>query len=381
MRETKAQTVTMQRYDKIIIGAGIYGLYAALYCGRKGERVLVLEKDGAAFSRASYVNQARVHLGYHYPRSLSTALSTRRYFDRFTKEFPECIYRDFRQVYATSARFSWTQGTQFERFSENAGIPCRPIPVGEFFRDGMCDAAFLTGEAIFDAEILRDTLLNEIARFSNVEIRFQSAVRQIEKKDDCYVLHTENEAFESGFVLNASYAGVNEICRLAGFSPFQIKYELCEVILCSVNEALKDLGITVMDGPFFSIMPFGKTGLHSLTSVTFTPHQTSYEETAVFPCQKNSGGSCSPQSLGNCASCTAQPKSAWNYMSKMAEKYLKEEYRFSYVKSLFSMKPILMASDVDDSRPTCIRVHSEEPYFISVLSGKITTVYDLEEIL
>ena len=27
-----------------------------------------------------------------------------------------------------------------------------------------------------------------------------------------------------------------------------------------------------MDGPFFSIMPFGETGLHSLTSVTFTPH-------------------------------------------------------------------------------------------------------------
>lgn len=31
--------------DKIIIGAGLYGLYSALYCGKKNENVLVIEKD------------------------------------------------------------------------------------------------------------------------------------------------------------------------------------------------------------------------------------------------------------------------------------------------------------------------------------------------
>ena len=59
--------------DKSIIGAGLYGLYSALYCAKKGQRVTVLEMDGAAFSRATYINQARVHMGYHYPRSLATA--------------------------------------------------------------------------------------------------------------------------------------------------------------------------------------------------------------------------------------------------------------------------------------------------------------------
>ena len=42
-------------YDKIIIGAGLYGLYAAAFCGRKGEKVLVLEKEDEAFKRATYV--------------------------------------------------------------------------------------------------------------------------------------------------------------------------------------------------------------------------------------------------------------------------------------------------------------------------------------
>ena len=40
-----------REFDKIIIGAGIYGLYSALKCGKRGEKVLVLEKDPGAFMR------------------------------------------------------------------------------------------------------------------------------------------------------------------------------------------------------------------------------------------------------------------------------------------------------------------------------------------
>ena len=41
--------------DKIIIGAGLYGLYAAQKCGAAGQRVLVLERDPAPFMRATYI--------------------------------------------------------------------------------------------------------------------------------------------------------------------------------------------------------------------------------------------------------------------------------------------------------------------------------------
>ena len=179
------------------------------------------------------------------------------------------------------------------------------------------------------------------------------------------------------------------VCRFAnsaagtllGLPPFGIKYEKCEIILCEVDESLKHTGITVMDGPFFSLMPFGQTGLHSLTSVTFTPHETSYDTVATFPCQAQSGGRCKPGSLYNCNECPAKPATAWPYMSQLARKYLKEEYGFSYKGSLFSMKPILKASEIDDSRPTVVRRMSDTPVFYSVLSGKINTVYDLDEVL
>ena len=68
-------------------------------------------------------------------------------------------------------------------------------------------------------------------------------------------------------------------------------------------------------------------------------------------------------------------------MANLARKYIMDDYAFSYKGSLFSMKPILMSSEIDDSRPTVIRKYSDGPTFISVLSGKINTVYDLDEVL
>ena len=120
-------------YDKIIIGAGLYGLYSALFCGRRGERVAVLEAGGAAFSRATYINQARVHMGYHYPRSFSTAVKSAKYFKRFCDDFDFCLLKNFKQIYATSSTFSWTNADDFIRFCNAAEIPCELVNVDKYF--------------------------------------------------------------------------------------------------------------------------------------------------------------------------------------------------------------------------------------------------------
>ncbi|WP_313257389.1 NAD(P)-binding protein [Lacrimispora sp.] len=369
-------------YDKIVIGAGLYGLYSAGVCGKTGEKILVLEHDPTPFRRATYINQARVHMGYHYPRSFSTAIKSAHYFNRFMEDYDFCVLTKFDQVYATSANFSWTNAEQFRKFSRDANIRCDDVSPEKYFNSGMCDGAFLTEEYTYDAGILKEYFLEEISKLDHVHILYNAHIKQINQKSSHFQLIMEDgTTYETDFLLNATYASTNQIAQMLGYEPFKIKYELCEIILCHVKEKLKDVGITVMDGPFFSIMPFGKTGYHSLTSVTFTPHMTCYDSVPVFECQNRSGGLCSPVQLGNCNDCPAKPDSAWPYMSKLAKKYLKEEYGFEYSHSLFSMKPILKASEIDDSRPTVIKQFSENPTFISVLSGKINTVYDLDEVL
>lgn len=369
-------------YDRIIIGAGFYGLYAALFCCQKGLSVLVLEHDSASFKRATYINQARVHQGYHYPRSLSTAMKSAAYFERFNKDFGFCVNRQFNKVYATSVQFSWTSGRQFKQFCQAAHIFCEELPPERFFRKGMCDSAFLTREYTYDAMLLKNYYLEKLSAYDSVEIKYSVKITAIDKDADRYAIRLDNgNTYYTRFVLNAAYAGTNQILELVGYEKFDIKYELCEIILCDVNERLKRYGITVMDGPFFSIMPFGKTGMHSLTSVTFTPHATSHDHLPAFICQKQSHGYCTARFLGNCNDCLAKPATAFPYMANLAKKYLREEYGFSYKDSLFSMKPILENSEIDDSRPTIIKRFSQNPTFIAVLSGKINTVYDLEEVL
>ena len=373
----------MMKVDKIIIGAGLYGLYSALYCCKQGQHIIVLECDDAPFKRATYINQARVHQGYHYPRSLSTALKSAGYFERFSKDYAFCINQEFDQIYATSREYSWSDGKQFKDFCKAAHIPCEELYVGNYFKEFMCDGAFRTREYTYDAVILKDYFLNELNKYKkNVAIKYGVKISSIYKQADAYIIETENgDCFESGFVLNSTYAGTNQILELAGFEKFQIKYELCEIILCTVNDKLKKTGFTVMDGPFFSIMPFGRTGYHSLTSVTFTPHTTSYDALPTFACQADSKGYCSVKRLGNCNDCPMKPVTAFPYMANLARKYLKDDYKFEYKQSLFSMKPILMNSEIDDSRPTVIRTYSTNPTFVGVLSGKINTVYDLDGVL
>lgn len=375
------------KYDRIIIGAGLYGLYSALFCAKRGENCIVFEYDDESFKRATYINQARVHMGYHYPRSLSTAVKSAGYFSRFHEDYGFCIWKAFEQIYATSADFSWTNREQFQKFCREAGIRCEEVPAARYFKEGMCDGAFLTEEYTYDAHVLRDWFLKEISGYSNVQLVYGARLEKIVRREKTYEVYlADGGCYESRFVLNAAYASCNQILDKVCSGCFEeeafgIKYELCEIILCDVDDRLKNIGLTVMDGPFFSIMPFGMTGQHSLTSVTFTPHMTSYEKLPVFACQERSNGSCSPKQLGNCNDCPARPYSAWDYMSGLARKYMRDDLAFRYSGSLFSMKPILKASEVDDSRPTVVKIHSKEPYFVSVLSGKINTVYDLDEIL
>ena len=101
-------------YDKIIIGAGLYGLYAALVCGEKGEKVLVLEYDDQPFRRATFINQARIHMGYHYPRSYTTAKKSADYYHLFHKDYGFCIKEDFEKFILFPKIFL----NEFQRISE-----------------------------------------------------------------------------------------------------------------------------------------------------------------------------------------------------------------------------------------------------------------------
>ena len=369
-------------FDKIIIGAGIYGMYAAKRTLEKNpnEKVLILEVENTYFNRGSYVNQARLHNGYHYPRSYSTASKSAKYFDRFYNDFKEGINNKFEKVYAVAADYSWANGEQFKKFCNNLNLLCDEIPKEKFFNPHTIDKAFLTKEYSFDAKKIGDKLYKELLDLG-CNFKFKTKIISIKKEKGVFIIQLEDGSeYSTAFILNATYAGINKIHDLLGFEYLPIKYEFCEVILCEVSDNIKNVGLTVMDGPFFSVMPFGLTGYHSITTVSRTPHFTSYDHLPPYDCSGDEKLHTKEHKKG-CIHCGIYPETAFQEMVQTAKKYLSEDIEIKYLKSLFTIKPILVASEIDDSRPTIIRQYSENPDFYTVFSGKINTMYDLDEIL
>ncbi len=237
-------------YDKVIIGAGIFGLYAALKSVEKGENVLVLEYDDEPFKRASWINQARVHNGYHYPRSYSTALKSSYYFERFTADYDFAIMNDFKQIYAISNKFSYTNAEQFTRFCNATNIPCKPIQPDLYFKADLCAGVFETCEYSFDAKLIGQYLLERLMAYKSFTIIFNVRINSIDKQATTWQIDANNTRYETPFIINATYASINQVLLKAGLEPFKMKYELCEVILCTVSENIRNIGITLMDGPF-----------------------------------------------------------------------------------------------------------------------------------
>ncbi len=350
-----------KEYDWIIIGGGIYGCYASLELANLGYRVALIEKNSTLISEASYTNQARIHLGYHYPRSFATAYKSAEYFDRFCEDFDFAINKSFTKIYAIASNFSYSSGDNFKTFCKNLNIPCDPINKERYFNSEV-EAAFETKEYTFDAEIIKDYYFKELSANKNATLYLNSELISISQEVNLFKITTsDNYNLSANNLLNATYANTNNILKLLNLDTFEIKYEMCEVILCNVSENIKKVGLTVMDGPFFSLMPFGYSGYHSLTSVIFTPHYTFVKDEEV-----NKG---------------VNIVSSWDYMRNLTHRYLNPEIKIDYVRSLYTVKPILKVSESDDSRPTIVKKLNSKPNFYTVFSGKINTIYDLDNIL
>ena len=83
------------KYDFVVVGGGFYGACLALVLRSISSGVLLIERDDELFKRASKVNQARIHTGFHYPRSFVTAYRSWRLHKRFMQDFGEAIFEQY----------------------------------------------------------------------------------------------------------------------------------------------------------------------------------------------------------------------------------------------------------------------------------------------
>lgn len=353
-----------QPYDALVIGGGFYGCCLALFLQQQGASVAILEKESELLTRSSYVNQARVHGGYHYPRSFTTALRSFVNFPRFLLDFAGCIDDSFQMIYAI-ARGSKVNAFQFHNFCKRVGAPisAAPTKIKRLFSPTMIEEVFCVREFAFDAVRLREKLRDRLEH-AGVAIHYRSEVERAEGVEGgIRLLLTDGQALTTQHAFNCTYSQINSFLRASRLDMLPMKHEITEVALVQLPDALHGYGVTVMDGPFFSTMPFPARQLYSFTHVRYTPH----EEWRDAHEPRNPHAYLATQTM----------QSHFPFMKRDAQRFLPMLAETQYVDSLYEVKTVLLQNEGDDGRPILLRHDYGIPHLSVIMGGKIDNIYDV----
>jgi hypothetical protein len=387
-----AAAMAISKFDFVVVGGGIFGCYAALYLAGRGAKVALLEKESRLFQKASLVNQARLHGGYHYPRSIATAALSDEHKARFTAEHSDFIHRSFEKYYAIDRFGSFTDPRQFERFCERLGIRCERVEEHSLFNFNRLEALYRTEEHSFDPILLGNFYRQKVETTAGITLFTQTIVARAEATGAAWEIECAppdagppNPAprmfkLQTPAVINATYAATNGVNRVFGLGDLALTHEISEIAFVA-SPQFGDRGLTVMDGPFGSIMPYGRSGLLSLSSVAYTHHKISYDNLPRFDCQTLEDPACRPEAPGICTECARRPPSNAQKMLAQMRQYFAEGVDFQHLFSYFTIKSKLKASHIDDGRPTEIAHLRSAPHFYCLFAGKINSIYEVEKVV
>ncbi len=294
-------------------------------------------------------------------------------FPRFVREFEGCIVSDFAQYYAVARSFSKVTARQYRQVCERIGAPLSPAPeeVRRLFDPFLVEEVFATTEFAFDAAKLREVLRARLQE-TGVEFRCRTEAETV-KQVAGPLLEVRSrgpageEVVTAAKVLNCTYSGLNRLLAASRLPLIPLKHELTEMAVVEVPPALRRCGITVMCGPFFSVMPFPPLGLHTIHHVRYTPH-----------CEwRDRDGAAGPDPYAYFD--FAPRKTRYPHMVRDVRRYVPLLGECRHVDSIWELKTVLPKSEVDDSRPVLYREDCGLPNLTALMGGKIDNVYDILE--
>lgn len=355
----------------VVIGGGFFGAMLAAYLSARGENVTIVEQEDRLMARASYHNQARIHGGYHYPRNRTTGRRSAANMARFMRDFSQACFVPKHALYAVATHDSLVTPTQFEEFCADIGAPLSRTPpeLSSLFDPDTIAAHWKVSEFSFDAALLM-RLVKARLDARGVPCLFETTVTEVEERSrGGLCVHTRRGdgrrgKIQADRVYNCTYAGLHQIEGVGKALVTRLKLEITEMALIKPLPALKGLGITVMDGPFWSLQPFPARGdSYSLSHVSYTPHGHWFDEPGRNPYEV----------------LRAYPKrSAFQKMVADASRFVPELAMARQIDSLWEVKAVLIKSEGDDGRPITFERHGKYPMW-SILGGKVDNIYDLIE--
>lgn len=332
-----------------IVGGGIFGSTVAWYLSGRGMEVSLFEQATEVLTHASAINQYRLHRGYHYPRSDSTARSSKDSQRLFELYYDDAIVRNGTQHYYCIANGpTQTSPDGFIRFLESMRLEyerVEPFPGS--------DLTVRVVEDLFDPDLLRASVVRRLQQ-SSVDLHLGTCVESVEDlKGDFDV------------IVVATYAGINGLLPDECHQSYQ--YELIEKPVLKLPEWFRGKSIVYMDGPFFCVDPFGTTQNHVMGHVVHSIHGAATGAGYVPPQQYRqliNRGAVDPPSFSQVP---AFIEDASRLHPLMADA--------EHLASMFTIRTVLPFRDHDDARPSL--VEEVQPGVFTLFSGKIGTCVDV----
>lgn len=318
----------------LIIGAGLFGCTIGYELNRVGHEVTILEKDSDIMMNASKLNHNRIHFGYHYPRSLDTAKQSLDGLEYFTKHYIESIVSGFPNYYMIAQKGSNVTSLEYIEFCEKLNInnEYNIFPPDNLVNKKLISSSVKVYEVIYDYKTLKKLVLNKL---SGLDLRLNSPFENSNGYD---------------YVINTSYANVNSINRKLGVSTLNLKFQDVVIPIFKMNS--DPFGLTIMDGPFCSVMPKGGEKNRFLL---YNPKYSVLKES----------------SENNFTNDKFDINIIYNESSKYFP-FLKDVEPDGYWRTIRAL-PI----NNDDSRVSEIFVDKNKSNVITILSGKINTCHKI----
>lgn len=339
-----------------IIGAGIFGATCALRLSPR-YRVTLFERAHDILGGASWGNQNRHHFGYHYPRSPETVLQCRQSHPSFQALYGDALV-DVEAYYAVATVGSRTTSEEYLRFCDRHALPYRiQYPAEEHLRRPAVGVCLRVPEPVCDYWDLKRLIDKRLAADPSIDLRLGHEVtgghltadgrKRLEVRHAGGVTTHEVEA-----LINASFYEINTVCGWFGFPRRSFQYDTKELAIVRLPTSRR-LAVTVMDGPFCTFLPMGRTDRFILGHV----------KESVLVSDVSRGA---PDRL----EARAFP-SRWPVIRDACAEYFPVVRRAKFVESMFTRVVIDPDSADDDARVSEITDHGHGCW--TVFSAKIVS--------
>lgn len=342
----------------VVIGCGIFGAEIAVKARQCGLSVAVYEAGADILAGASKNNQNRLHLGFHYPRDLETGRQSIRGFNAFKDKYSPSIEAGFQNAYFIAAAGSHTSPQAYLEFCERLGAAYRPIAAADFpVPVTGVSAGIVCDEVVYDCGILKKLVWQQLDG-AGIDVVLGGEVTRIERTGERLTVFANRRPPQvCDVVVNASYANINFLTEQLGYAAPERLFEYTVVPIVRLD--MPKVGITIMDGPFMTLLPHGKSSDFLLYNV---------EKTVVA---KSVSAQLDQRWLNvNTAPFATLDKVAYfKETIAMCRKYVAALDKAALVGFLESPRMVLARRDDTDARPSIIDEYDRN--YFTVFSGKI----------